>query len=84
METKVKPIKSDSKTRIIAALVAGRRLSLFNAREFETSQMHTQFCKIQKDVDEGRLPSWKMCSKWMTNENGVRFKTYWFERRQNG
>lgn len=74
---------NDAKTAIIAALTQGRRLSLFNAEEFGTSQMHTQFAKIRRDVEDGRLPSWKMCSDWRENENGVRYKVYWFERVRN-
>ena len=65
---------------VISALKGGRILSLFNGREFKTSQMHTVFCKIRKKIAKGTLPGVQMCSRWATTKSGVRYKEYWFEK----
>lgn len=63
-----------------AALMAGRRLSLYDSKEFELSEMHTVFAKIRASVYKGKFPGWVMCSKWCTTVDGIRYKQYWFER----
>lgn len=71
--------RRDAIGRIVEALKGGRRLSLKNGREFEVSQMHTCFCIIQHKVLDGKIPGYKMVSRWVTDENGIRYKEYWFE-----
>ena len=69
--------------RIIGALKGGRHLSLKDSREFEVSQMHTCFCRIQKKIFEGKITGYIMKSRWLTDSNGIRYKEYWFEDEQN-
>lgn len=67
----------NQKKRIWAALLAGRVLSLENAREFGTSQMHTHFCNIRKEIEAKRLP-YTLCDEWFNPGNGQsRYKRYW-------
>lgn len=72
--------RETSQKRIIAALMAGRHLSLYDNREFATAEMHTQFCYIRKKIADRKIVGWTMKSVWRTNENGIRYKEYWFER----
>ena len=46
---------SNQKKRIWAALLAGRVLSLENAQEFGTSQMHTHIANIRQEIAAKRL-----------------------------
>lgn len=78
------PATQDSKRQnIIAALKNGEHLSIYDGRRFECGEMHTEFCKINKKIRDGKITGFAMCSTWRTNENGVRYKEYWFER-ENG
>lgn len=71
----------DTKRRkIIAALKAGRHLSVYNGKEFRHSEMHTEFCKIRRMVADGKITGYVMCDVWRTNKDGIRYKEYWFER----
>ena len=67
----------NQKKRIWAALLAGRVLSLENAQEFGTSQMHTHFCYIRKEIAAKHLP-YTLCDEWYhPGEGRSRFKKYW-------
>lgn len=81
MDTKKQREKRNSAIRrIIAALVAGRSLSLYDQSEFEVAEMHTCFCYIRKAVEAGKIPGYVMKDEWRTNENSIRYKVYWFEK----
>ena len=67
----------NQKKRIWAALLAGRVLSLENAGEFGTSQMHTHFCYIRQEIAAKHLP-YTLCDEWYhPGEGRSRFKKYW-------
>ena len=67
----------NQKKRIWVALLAGRVLSLENAAEFGTSQMHTHFCYIRKEIAAKHLP-YTLCDEWYhPGEGRSRFKKYW-------
>ena len=65
--------------KIIRALIGGRHLSLYNDSEFEVSEMHTCFCNIRQKIRDGKITGYVMKDVWRTNENGIRYKEYWFE-----
>ena len=65
--------------KIIGALKGGRHLSLYNDWEFEVSEMHTCFCNIRAKIRSGEITGYVMKDVWRTNENGIRYKEYWFE-----
>lgn len=68
---------ANQKKRIWAALLEGRVLSLENAGEFGTSQMHTHFCDIRHEIAAKRLP-YTLCDEWYRPGKGrSRFKKYW-------
>lgn len=69
--------------KIIGALMNGRRLSLFNGREFEVSEMHTCFCVIRQKIRDGKINGYTMKDRWITTPSGIRFKEYWFEDETN-
>ena len=67
----------NQKKRIWAALLEGRVLSLENAGEFGTSQMHTHFCYIRQEIAAKHLP-YTLCDEWYKpGEGRSRFKKYW-------
>lgn len=67
----------NQKKRIWAALLAGRVLSLENAAEFGTSQMHTHFCNIRQEIAAKHLP-YTLCDEWYNPGDGrSKFKRYW-------
>ncbi len=66
--------------KVIGALINGRILSLCHSREFEMSEMHTVFCNIRKQIENGQIKGYTMKDRWTTNENGIRYKEYWFEK----
>lgn len=68
--------------RAIEALKRGRELSLFDADEFDQSEMHTCFCYIRRYVKEGKIAGYVMKDRW-SETNGIRYKTYWFEKDEN-
>lgn len=81
MDTVKQREKRESAIRnIIAAMINGRTLSLYDSSEFEVAEMHTVFCKIRRKMDEGKIPGYIMGDAWRTNENGIRYKVYWFEQ----
>jgi hypothetical protein len=68
---------ANQKKRIWAALLEGRVLSLENAAEFGTSQMHTHFYYIRREIDAKHLP-YTLCDEWYhPGEGRSRFKKYW-------
>ena len=68
---------ANQKKRIWAALLEGRVLSLENAGEFGTSQMHTHFCYIRQEIAAKHLP-YTLCDEWYNpGEGRSRFKKYW-------
>ena len=74
-------IKRESRIRqVVDAMMQGRRLTIYDSEEFELAEMHTAFSKIRASVVKGSYPGWKMCSKWCTTADGIRYKQYWFER----
>lgn len=70
----------NTRKAVMQALQEGRRLSLKDAEEFRTSQMHTQFTIVRKEVEQKNLP-FVLASEWCTDANGIRFKVYWFEQK---
>ena len=72
--------QESTQRKIIAALMDGRHLSVYNGREFRCAEMHTEFCRIRKKIVKGTITGFMLCSTWRTNENGVRYKEYWFQR----
>lgn len=84
MDTQKQAIKRAAAIRkIIGALEGGRHLSVYNDREFEVSEMHTCFCNIRQKIRDGKITGYVMKDVWRTNENGIRYKEYWFEDEQN-
>lgn len=75
--------RESKRRKIIAALMAGRHLSVYNGKEFKCSEMHTEFCKIRRKIADRKITGFVMCDVWRTNKDGVRYKEYWFER-ENG
>lgn len=72
---------ADQKKRIWAALLAGRVLSLENAQEFGTSQMHTHFFYIRRDIEDRGLP-YILCDEWVyPGEGRSKFKRYWLQHK---
>ena len=68
---------SNQKKRIWAALLAGRVLSLENAQEFGTSQMHTHIVNIRQEIAAKHLP-YTLCDEWChPGEGRSKFKKYW-------
>ena len=68
---------ANQKKRIWAALLAGRVLSLENAGDFGTSQMHTCICKIRREIAAKHLP-YTLCDEWYNPGDGrSKFKKYW-------
>ena len=68
---------SNQKKRIWAALLAGRVLSLENAQEFGTSQMHTHIANIRQEIAAKHLP-YTLCDEWChPGEGRSKFKKYW-------
>lgn len=65
------------KKRIWAALLSGRILSLENAGEFGTSQMHTRIACIRREIEDKHLP-YTFCDEWCyPGEGRSKFKKYW-------
>lgn len=64
-------------TRIVAALLAGRKLSYLNMREFKTAEWHTRIHEA-KTIIARRYPEYIFCSRWET-EGKHPYKLYWLE-----
>ena len=68
-----------AKHEVFKALQAGRKISIFNSKEFRLSQMHTTICKIRQEIDRRSLP-WVLCDRWVTyGPRKIRCKEYWLE-----
>lgn len=67
-----------AKQAIFDALVAGRRITFLDGREFQVSQMHTQIAFIRDDIRKKALP-WTLCDRWIEFAPGKRCKEYWLE-----
>lgn len=69
--------QANQRKAIFQALLAGRTLSLENAAEFHTSQMHTQIAKIRAEIAKKGLP-YTLCDEWYyPGEGRCKFKRYW-------
>ena len=80
MDTKIQAEKRTAEIqKIISALISGRRLSVYNGNEFAVSEMHTCFCVIRNKIRAQLITGYTMKDVWKTNENGIRYKEYWFE-----
>lgn len=64
---------------VIEALMQGRTLSIYDSKEFKEGEMHTVFCKIRRKISRGLIQGYVLRDEWHTNENGVRYKCYWFD-----
>lgn len=64
------------KKAVMAALQAGRRVSLKDSREFRLSQMHTAIAQIRRDIQRQNLP-YILCDEWVRPEGGRPYKQYW-------
>lgn len=71
--------RESKRRKIIAALMAGRRLSVYNGKEFRCAEMHTEFCKIRRMIADGKIAGYVMVDVWRTNKDGIRYKEYWFD-----
>ncbi len=75
----------DTTRRIVAALPAGRTLSLKNSAEFRTSQFHTHICKARRMLAR-QYPGLILRSRFTTEAEtaaGRPFKIYWIDNLQN-
>lgn len=75
----------DTTRRIVAALLAGRTLSLKNSAEFRTSQFHTHICKARRMLAR-QYPGLILRSRFTTEAEtaaGRPFKIYWIDNLQN-
>ena len=72
----------NQKKRIWAALLAGRVLSLENAQEFGTSQMHTHFANIRAEIEAKGL-NYILCDEWFHPGDGrSKYKKYWLQMKE--
>lgn len=68
-----------ARQRILIALKAGRRVSLYNSAEFKCSEFHTEITYIRRLKNRGMYEGWELRDKWVVNQEGIRYKEYWFE-----
>lgn len=72
---------TNSRDAVWEALLQGRELSLHDAEEFQTSQMHTQFTFIRKRIAKRGLP-YILCDEWVPpGEGKCRYKKYWIQQK---
>lgn len=64
-------------SRIVAALIAGRKLSYRDMREFRTAEWHTRIHEA-KAIIARRYPEYIFCSAWQTDGKHP-YKVYWLE-----
>lgn len=64
-------------SRIVAALIAGRKLSYRDMREFRTAEWHTRIHEA-KTIIARRYPEYIFCSAWQTDGKHP-YKVYWLE-----
>lgn len=71
-----------AKKAVFAALMAGRRVDLTMAAEFQVSQMHTAIAQIRRDIKR-KHPELILCDEWLRPSNGFRpYKQYWLVQKE--
>ena len=71
-----------SKKAVFAALMAGRRVDLTMAAEFQVSQMHTAIAQIRRDISR-KHPELILCDEWLRPDDGRRpYKQYWLVQKE--
>lgn len=71
-----------AKKAVFAALMAGRRVDLTMAAEFQVSQMHTAIAQIRRDIYRKDLP-YVLCDEWLRKDDGSRpYKQYWLVQKE--
>ena len=71
-----------AKKAVFAALMAGRRVDLTMAAEFQVSQMHTAIAQIRRDIYR-KHPDLILCDKWLRPDDGRRpYKQYWLVQKE--
>ena len=71
-----------AKKAVFAALMAGRRVDLTMAAEFQVSQMHTVIAQIRRDIYRKR-PDLILCDEWLRPDDGRRpYKQYWLVQKE--
>lgn len=71
-----------AKKAVFAALMAGRRVDLTMAAEFQVSQMHTAIAQIRRDIWRKDLP-YVLCDEWLRPTDGARpYKQYWLVQKE--
>lgn len=68
--------QAEARKAVFQAMMAGRRVSLKDSREFRASQMHTVVCKIRQDISRKGLQL-AMCDEWVRPEGERPYKQYW-------
>lgn len=72
-----------AKKAVFAALMAGRRVDLTMAAEFQVSQMHTAIAQIRRDIWRKDLP-YVLCDEWLRPTDGSRpYKQYWLVQKED-
>lgn len=72
-----------AKKAVFLALMAGRRVDLTMAEQFQLSQMHTAIAQIRKDIDR-KHPDLQLCDEWVRPAEGVRpYKQYWIVKKED-
>lgn len=71
-----------AKKAVFAALMAGRRVDLTMAAEFQVSQMHTTIAQIRRDISN-KHPDLILCDEWLRPGDGRRpYKQYWLAQKE--
>lgn len=71
-----------AKKAVFAALMAGRRVDLTMAAEFQVSQMHTAIAQIRRDIYR-KHPDLILCDEWLRPDDGRRpYKQYWLVQKE--
>lgn len=70
--------KRNANREILAALLAGRKLSQMNCKEFQVEDMRTPISHLRKRYQDTH----DLKFQWITTPtNGSRIKLYWLEER---
>lgn len=68
---------------VFAALLGGRKISLMDALEFRTAEMHTTIHYIRREIQDKNLP-YELCDEWFRPMPDRRpFKRYWIVRKED-
>ena len=73
--------QAEARKAVFLALCGGRKISLLDAAEFHTSQMHTTITKIRRDI-ERKHPDLELCDEWVRLEGTRPFKSYWIVEKE--